>query len=413
MTSTSALRPTGGPARPRIAIVGAGPAGLVLGCLLMEAGRWDCTIVERQSRSYVESRPRAGLLEYRTVWMLSERGLQGRLPDLGAPHDGCEFRVNGTPVLVKFDSLVGASQWVWPQQELVTDLIAEFLARGGNLEFDAEDVEVSDVEGDAPVVSFTGGGRRHHLHSDWVAGADGSRGVSRAAIPAAHRRTFTHEQAFAWVAVLAATPPSAPHIIYAPHERGFAGHMLRTPPPDGPGARPTGDPATRFYLQAPRGDDLALWPDERVWAELDQRLAVPADPQWRLRTGPIIDKTLLEMRSVVTDPMQYGRLFLLGDAAHVITPVGAKGMNLAIHDAEVLAAALGAWDAGEEAGLVDYSRRCLARIWRCQAFSHALTRLLHRSGDPFQDRLHDAALEHLLGSEAELTAFAQAYVGVD
>ncbi|MBC8090728.1 MAG: FAD-dependent monooxygenase, partial [Pseudonocardia sp.] len=209
----------------RITIIGAGPAGLVLGCLLQGTGRWDVTIIEKHTRAYVQTRPRAGLLEHRTVQLLEEAGLQGRLPVQGAVHDSCEFRIDGTPVVVKFGALTGVTQWVWPQQELVTDLIVEFAARGGQLRFDVDGVEV-DLRGDEPGVTFTADGRREHRSSDWVAGADGGAGVSAAAVPPQTRRIFTHDQQLAWVSILAAVPPSAPHIVYAPHRRGFAGHML-------------------------------------------------------------------------------------------------------------------------------------------------------------------------------------------
>ncbi|MBC8092014.1 MAG: FAD-dependent monooxygenase, partial [Pseudonocardia sp.] len=278
-------------------------------------------------------------------------------------------------------------------------------------------VEV-DLRGDEPGVTFTADGRREQRSSDWVAGADGGAGVSAAAVPPQARRIFTHDQQLAWVSILAAVPPSAPHIVYAPHRRGFAGHMLRTPFHDAapqnaaPQNAAPQNPMTRFYLQAPRDTTIEQWPESRVWDELHQRLATP-DPTWRLRTGPIVESSVLRMRSVVTEPMQHARLLLLGDAAHIITPVGAKGMNLAIHDAEVAADALTTWASGDESGVDTYSTRCLARVWRHQGFSHHLTRLLHPVADPFQERLRAAALEHLLGSEHDLTAFARAYVGVN
>lgn len=393
--------------RRQIVIIGAGPAGLTLGCLLQSAGGFHCTILERADRQWVESRPRAGLLEHRSVDLLRKHGLADRLLRDGVEHESCEFRLHGTPMPIKFGVLADGTQWVWPQQELVTDLVAAFIARGGSIHFQVADVELHDLGSAAPMVRFAVAGQQHELTSDIVAGADGFHGVSRRAVPAGALRFVEHEHEFGWVTVLANTPPSAEHIIYALHERGFAGHMLRSPD------------ITRFYLQCPRTDLIDAWPDERIWDELRVRLAVSRDSGWRLSEGPITERSILAMRSFVTEPMQFGRLFLLGDAAHIITPVGAKGMNLALHDAEVLAAALTSWaTSGEETLLKRYSQTCLARVWKFQAFSHYLTQLIHRpdpadSGAQFNSRINEARLTQLFSSESELTTFARAYVGVE
>ena len=390
-----------------ITIIGAGPAGLMLGCLLQTAGGFACTILEHRGRAHIQARARAGLLEAHSVALLDRAGLADRLRRDGTEHHRCELRVGDSVHVIEFAELAGATQWVWPQQELVTDLVEAFLHRGGKIVFDAEQVSVSEVDTPEPVVRFRHDGHHHELRPAVVAGADGFHGVSRSAIPAAAARSQHHEHPFGWVAVLAAAPPTVEHIVYARHARGFAGHMLRSPR------------VTRFYLQCPRTDTIEAWPDERIWEELRLRLASPAVPDWQLREGPVIAKSVLPMRSVVTEPMQHGRLYLLGDAAHIVTPVGAKGANLALGDAEVLAEALCAWAAnGDESLLQSYSARCLTRVWRAQAFSHHLTHLIHQPdptlpGAEFQGRLTRAALETMLGSPADLRSFADAYVGVD
>lgn len=413
----SALRRTTAPTP--VLVVGAGPAGLALGCLLLAAGL-HCTIVEKRSRAHVQARPRAGLWEHRSVEMLRRHGLAAGLLTHGSPHDACEIRVDGDPHLIKFGALTGTTQRVRPQQDLVADLIVEFLSRGGRLHFDASDVVLHLSDHEAVVRFRASDGSDQHLSAAFVAGADGAHGISRNAIPAGATRTLTHEQPFGWLAVLAQTPPSAPHIIYSVHEAGFAGHMLRSPftEVDRPIEAGAPDAVTRFYLQCPIDDTVGSWPAPRIWDELHVRMSTTGDLSWKLRTGPIIDTSIVRMRSSITAPMQFGRLFLVGDAAHTITPVGAKGANLALHDAAVLANALTAWDAtGDEAGLRAYSSTCLQRVRECQVLSHRLTRLLHEPvpgpAALFERWLARADLAHLLGDDNELTAFARAYVGVD
>ena len=257
-----------------VAIVGAGPAGLTLGCLLRLAGRFRCSIIERHDRAYIQSRARAGLLEHRTVEMLVKNGLDGRLLSHGSRHNACEFRVAGEPHQVEFGLLTGETQWVWPQQELLTDLIDSFLDLGGEIHFNASDVVLRGIAGHDPSVTFRTSTDRHELPSVVIAGADGFHGISREAVPHGRLRYVTHHHDFDWVATLARTPPSAPHVVYAVHDNGFAGHMLRS------------SDTTRFYLQCRLDDSIEDWEDARIWDELHTRLAVTSGSSHALREGP-------------------------------------------------------------------------------------------------------------------------------
>jgi p-hydroxybenzoate 3-monooxygenase len=285
---------------------------------------------------------------------------------------------------------------VYPQQELVADLIAAFVGRGGELHFEVPDVALHELTGAARITSSAGEWR-----CQVVAGCDGFLGVSRAAVPAGALQVFDRRHEFGWVAVLAAAPPSTEEIIYALHADGFAGHMLRTAT------------VSRYYLQCPPDDDIANWPDDRVWAELQARLA---EEGWVLQEGPVLEKGIVEMRSFVVEPMRHGQLFLVGDAAHIVPPVGAKGMNLAIWDARHLAAAVArAVHHRDTSGLDAYSATCLRRTWRVQEFSTWMAHLLHRldGGDPFLERSQLARLEYLCSSAAAATIFAENYVGLE
>ncbi|SDM64569.1 4-hydroxybenzoate 3-monooxygenase [Allokutzneria albata] len=384
-----------------VVVVGAGPAGLTLANLLRRNGI-GCVVLERQSRRYVENRARAGLLEYRAVEMLRSHGLADRLLELGAPHGVCEFRIGGKRFILPYSDLYeGRTHYVYPQQELVKDLIEAFVDSGGDIRFEAKDVALHGISGSAPSVTWVGSdGEQHRVRCEFIAGCDGFRGVSRPSIPAGGVREFSHQPGIAWLGVLAEVPPSTEHVIYALHPKGFAGHMLRSPT------------VSRFFLQCPVDDSTAAWPDDRIWAELHERFAVPGS-DWKLSEGRIIEKGVVDMRGHVTEPMAYGRLFLLGDAAHVITPVGAKGMNLALHDAEVLATALaGYYRGGDESGLTEYSETCLRRVWRCQEFSQWMTTAIHGTGDRFEDRTARTRLENLFRSPASAAWFAENYVGL-
>ncbi|MCP3805160.1 4-hydroxybenzoate 3-monooxygenase [Allokutzneria sp. A3M-2-11 16] len=381
-------------------IIGAGPAGLALANLLRGTGV-RCVVLERQSRHYVENRARAGLLEYRAVEALRRHGLADRLLELGAPHGVCEFRIDGKRFTLPYSDLYeGRTHYVYPQQELVKDLIAAFVDSGGDIRFEAKDVAPHDIAGPNPSVTWTDAdGEQHRLGCEFIAGCDGFRGVSRSSIPAGGIREFSHQPGIAWLGVLAEVPPSTEHVIYSLHPKGFAGHMLRSPT------------ISRFFLQCPADDSAAAWPDERVWAELHERFAVPGS-DWALTEGRIIEKGVVDMRGHVTEPMAYGRLYLLGDAAHVITPVGAKGMNLALHDAEVLAGALVQHYQGDDSGLAGYSETCLRRVWRCQEFSQWMTTAIHGTGDTFGDRTARIRLENLFSSATSAAWFAENYVGL-
>ncbi|GGP63839.1 4-hydroxybenzoate 3-monooxygenase [Saccharothrix coeruleofusca] len=383
-----------------VGIVGAGPAGLTLGNLLLEAGI-PCVVLERGTREYIETRPRAGVIEHRAVQMLADHGLAGRLLQEADRHGACEFRVNGEAHEVDYSSLYeGQTHYVYPQQEVVKDLLSNYLARGGDIRFSVTDVELHGIDTPEPALTWTSSdGRRERLECSFLGGADGFHGVSRRSIPPGAVQEFTYQHGIEWLSILAEAPPSTHKVIYALHPDGFAGHMLRS------------STVSRYYLQVPTDDTVDNWPDDRVWAELHKRLAL-RDSDWKLTEGRIIEKRILDMRSHVVEPMCYGRLYLLGDAAHIITPVGAKGMNLALHDAEVLADALISYHrTGDESGLRSYSEVCLRRVWRAQEFSQWMVFMIHRSPEPFLSRLGQARLEHLIASGASAGYFAQNYVG--
>ncbi|HEY8471604.1 MAG TPA: 4-hydroxybenzoate 3-monooxygenase [Natronosporangium sp.] len=383
--------------RTQVAILGAGPAGLVLAHLLHLRGI-DSVVLERHTREYVERRIRAGVLEHGTVSLLREAGLADRLLRERMVHHGLELLFDGVGHRIDLTGLAGREITIYGQHELVKDLIAARLATGRPLLFSAPAVGLADLDG-KPVVYFTQDGRERELRADLVAGCDGFHGVSREACPA---ETFSRDYPYAWLGVLAEAPPSSPELIYAYHDRGFALHSMRTPA------------ITRLYLQVAPDEQLAAWPDERIWAELRTRLARD-DPDWRLADGPILEKGITALRSVVTEPMRYGRLFLAGDAAHIVPATGAKGLNLAVADVSVLAAAIGAYyQTGSEALLDAYSAICLRRVWRVQHFSWWMTSMLHRppDGDPFTIRLQRSQLRYVTSSTAAATSFAENYVGL-
>lgn len=387
--------------RTQVAIVGAGPAGLVLAHLLHRRGI-DSVVLERQTRDHVERRIRAGVLEHATVELLREVGLAGRLDRESMVHDGLELLFDGAGHRIDLTGLVGRGITIYGQHELVKDLIAARLDTGRPLLFEAPAVEVADPATATPVVRFVHQGREQELRADVVVGCDGFHGVSRAACPAATTTTLTFDYPFAWLGVLADAPPSSPELIYAHHDHGFALHSMRTPK------------LTRLYLQVAPDEDLARWPDERIWAELRTRLGRD-DPDWRLTDGPVLEKGVTALRSVVTEPMRHGRLFLAGDASHIVPATGAKGLNLAVADVVVLAAALGQWyETGDVRLLDSYSATCLHRVWRVQHFSWWMTSMLHvpPDPDPFTARLQLSQLRYLTSSTAAATSFAENYTGL-
>jgi len=383
----------------QVGIIGAGPAGLVLSHLLARGGI-ESVVLEHRSRDYVEQRVRAGVLEQGTVDLLDEMGLAARLRREGLRHHGIVIGFDGRRRRIPLSDLTGRSITVYGQQELVKDLIAARLASGGAIEFDAEDVRLSDLDMPRPVARYRKEGE-HELRRDFLAGCDGFHGVSRASIPPGALRIYERHHPFAWLGILAAVAPSTDELIYARHERGFALHSLRSPT------------LSRLYIQVDPRAALADWPDDRVWQEL--RLRLPADGGWTLADGPVLEKSIALHHSFVVEPMQHGRLFLAGDAAHIVPPTGAKGLNLAVADVRVLAAALTRWyRASDAAGLASYSERCLGRIWRVQEFSSWMSTLLHRlpGADAFDEQVARARLEWICRSEAEARSLAENYVGL-
>ncbi|MET8144833.1 4-hydroxybenzoate 3-monooxygenase [Sphaerisporangium sp. NPDC005288] len=383
--------------RTQVAIIGAGPAGLLLSHLLHLRGI-SSVVLERHSRDHVERRVRAGVLEQGTVDTLVAAGVGDRLRREGLPHQGIELRYGGAGHRVAFEKLVpGRSITVYGQQEVVKDLIAARLADGGDVRFEVDDVIPHDLDTDRPYLTF--GGER--LDCDFVAGCDGFHGVSRPSVPAGALTEYEREYPFAWLGILARVRPSAEELIYARTDRGFALHSMRSPE------------VSRFYLQVASDEDVAAWPDERVWAELKARLETV--PGFVLATGEILEKSVTPMRSFVAEPMQYGRLFLAGDAAHIVPPTGAKGLNLAVADVRVLTEALALWYAtGSRDALDGYSRTCLSRVWRAQHFSWWMTTLLHTfdSEDPYGRRLQLSYLDYVTSSEAAAATLAENYVGL-
>jgi p-hydroxybenzoate 3-monooxygenase len=390
--------------RTQVGIVGAGPAGLLLSHLLGLEGI-ESVVLEARSREYVEQRVRAGVLEHGTVRTLTGAGLGDRLLREGMVHHGIELRFGGQRHRIAFEKLVpGKAITVYGQQEVVKDLIAARLAAGGEVLFDVSGVGVSGFEhdgADRPRIEFVHDGRRQRLDCDFIAGCDGFHGVCRPAIPATVLTFFDREYPFGWLGVLAEVAPSSEELIYASNDRGFALHSMRGPK------------VSRFYLQVAPDEDIATWPDDRIWAELRARLETV--PDWQLATGPVLEKGITAMRSFVTEPMQFGRLFLAGDAAHIVPPTGAKGLNLAAFDVTVLTRALVGWYAGEGRGLLDeYTATCLHRVWRVQHFSWWMTTLLHSFADydAYDRRLQRSYLDYVCSSEAAATSLAENYVGL-
>jgi p-hydroxybenzoate 3-monooxygenase len=387
----------------QVAIVGAGPAGLVLSHLLAREGI-ETVLLEARSRDHVEQRVRAGVLEQNTVDLLDEIGVGERMHREGLVHEGIELRFGGSGHRIPMAELTGGRAiTVYGQQEVVKDLIAARLREGGPVLFEVEDVEVRGVESDAPFVAFTHEGERRELRCDVVAGCDGFHGVCRDCVPGALATHHEHVYPFAWLGVLAHVAPSSEELIYAHHDRGFSLLSMRSPE------------VTRLYLQVPPETDPGEWPDDRVWEEAAARMEL--DGGFTLRDGPIFEKGVTPMRSFVAEPMQHGRLFLAGDAVHIVPPTGAKGLNLAVSDVRVLARALARWYAsGDDTQLEAYSETCLRRVWRTQYFSWWMTSMLHRipgDDDGFQARLQRAQLDYVCTSEAAARSLAENYVGFE
>jgi p-hydroxybenzoate 3-monooxygenase len=384
--------------RTQVGIIGAGPAGLMLGLLLQRAGI-ESVIIESRDRDYVERRVRAGLLEQNTVDLMHELGVGERLAQEGLQHDGIYLRRQGHTQRIEIARLTGRHVTIYGQQEVVKDLIAAFLQRGGELRFEVSDVAVHDLESEQPRVTYSHSGDAHELRCEFIGGCDGFHGICRPSIPPELLTEYEHVYPFGWLGILARAAPATDELIYAWHDQGFALYTMRS------------TQISRLYLQVPADEQLERWSDERIWEELQTRLATEG---WRVNEGPIIEKGITPMRTFVCEPMRHGRLFLAGDAAHIVPPTGAKGLNLAVNDVRLLAAALTRWYRdGSDAALAGYSETALRRVWRAQDFSNYMTQLLHDlGGGPFESRLQLARLEYLSRSTAAATSLAENYAGL-
>jgi p-hydroxybenzoate 3-monooxygenase len=388
--------------RTQVGIVGAGPAGLVLGQLLHLRGI-DSVVLEDRSRDYVEQRVRAGVLEQGTVDLLIEMGVGDRLKREGLVHHGVELRFGGRGQRIPFDELTGGRGiTIYGQQEVVKDLIAARLEAGVPLLFEVDDVRVEGIDSDAPAIRFRHEGEEKELRCEAIAGCDGFHGVCRDAVPEGALRFHEHVYPFGWLGILAEVEPSSEELIYCHSDRGFALHSMRSPE------------LTRLYLQCEPDEELERWPDERIWEELQRRLSL--GDGWSLNEGPIVEKGITPLRSFVTEPMQHGRLYLAGDAVHIVPATGAKGLNLAVADVRVLADALTRWfETGDDAALDGYSDACLARVWHTQYFAWWMTEMLHRmpgDDDGFVAQMQRAQLAYVCSSRAAATSLAENYVGL-
>jgi p-hydroxybenzoate 3-monooxygenase len=385
--------------RTQVGIVGGGPAGLLLSHLLALRGI-DSVLVEIRSREYCEARQRAGVLEDGSVALLRGAGLADRLDRQGLVHGGIYLQFDGQRQRVDFRDLTGGrTVTVYAQTEVVKDLIARRLADGGRLEFSVTDTEVADLDTGRPLLSYTDmRGDRHEIGCDAIAGCDGFHGVCRPSIPPGVLTTWERDYPYAWLGLLADVPPSTDELIYAHHSAGFALHSLRSLA------------TSRLYLQVSPDDDIDEWPDDRIWAELARRFELPG---WTLQQGRVLDKSITPMRSFVSAPMRYGRLFLAGDAAHIVPPTGAKGLNLALADVAVLAPALDALLHGDEQPAAAYSATCLERVWRSTHFSWWMTTMLHRApeADELETQLQLSQLRYTVSSRAAATSLAENYTG--
>jgi p-hydroxybenzoate 3-monooxygenase len=390
--------------RVQVGIVGAGPAGLLLGQLLAVRGI-RTIVLERQSRAYVEARIRAGVLEQGTVELLRRAGVAERLEREGLVHAGIEIAVDAKRHRIDFLALTGGKTvTVYGQTQVTKDLVAARLAAGEPLVFEAEDVTPLGIESDAPRLRFVHEGMTHEVRCDFIAGCDGFHGVCRSCIPAGVLRTLERTYPFAWLGILAESPPPSDELIYSRHPRGFSLCSMRS------------RTLSRHYLQCDPDEDLAGWPDERVWEELGRRLTNPEGNP--VRPGRVLDKSVTTMRSFMVEPMQHGRLFLAGDAAHIVPPTGAKGLNLAASDVHYLHEGLVEhFERGSDRGLERYSERAAARVWKAQRFSWWMTSMLHNfpdtgAGSGFDERVRRAELEYTLSSRAARAALAENYVGL-
>jgi p-hydroxybenzoate 3-monooxygenase len=362
----------------------------------------ESVVLEASSRKRIEERIRAGVLEQGTVDLLVETGVGERLRRQGLFHGGIEFRFSGTGHRIDFRELTGGKGVViYAQHEVIKDLVAARLSSGGQIIFEAADVRIQGLDQQTPSIHFENEGKTHELSCDFIAGCDGFHGVCRPSIPEGVITAYEQIYPFGWLGILAQAAPSSEELIYAHHERGFALHSMRSPE------------ISRLYLQCSPNENLSEWPDERIWAELQRRFEL--SKHWRLTEGPILQKSVTGMRSFVTEPMQFGRLFLAGDSAHIVPPTGAKGLNLAIADVRVLVSGLTEfYESGKMELLKRYSEICLRRVWKVQRFSWWMTSMLHRhaSTNPFDERRQLAELDYVTSSRAAAQTLAENYVGL-
>ena len=386
----------------QVGIIGAGPAGLLLSHILHLHGI-ESVVLEKHSKDYIESRVRAGVLEQASVTLLSEVGLGERLQREGMQHHGFEIRFGSRSHRINFDELTdGKGITVYGQQEVVKDIIAARLTAGGQISFEVDKVSIHDQLSEQPFIEYLLAGENHKLNCDFIIGCDGFHGISRKTIPKNVISSFNHTYPFAWLGVLVQAPPSSDELIYSNSVSGFALHSMRSPA------------ITRNYIQCAPDDVIEDWSNDRIWQELHTRLETV--PDWRLVEGKILEKGITPMRSFVCETMRHGRLYLAGDATHIVPPTGAKGMNLAISDIRYLSQALSDWyRSGSEDLLNSYSTNCLRRVWQGERFSWYMTSLLHKFPDDnrFQHRLQQAELDYLSNSKAASAALAESYVGYD
>jgi p-hydroxybenzoate 3-monooxygenase len=386
--------------RTQVGIIGAGPAGLVLAHLLHSYGI-ECVVLEMKSREYIERRIRAGVLEQGSVEILEELDIASRMHREGLIHRGIELGFNRRRHRIDFPSTTGRSVTIYGQHEVIKDLLAAADAREIRVHFDVPDVAIRSLDSSAPFITFSLSGSQQTLNCDYIAGCDGFRGISRTTIAADALETYERVYPFSWLGVLAEAQPSHDELIYMNSEHGFALFSMRSPL------------ITRLYLQCDAEEDLSRWSDDRIWHEL--LLRFQCDDGWRPRQGRILQKSITPMRSFVTEPMQYGRLYLAGDAAHIVPPTGAKGMNLAIADVKVLAEALRRhYQSCDDGLLARYPQICLRRVWRAQRFSWWMTSMLHKdaSASRFDQKRQLAELEYVISSASATASLAENYVGL-
>lgn len=386
--------------RTQVAIIGSGPAGLLLGQLLHRRGI-DSVVLERRSKVHVLSRVRAGVLEQGTVDLLEAVGCGARMRREGLRHEGVEIAFAGVRHRIDFMGLTGKTVMVYGQTEATRDLMDAREACGETTIYEAEEVAPHDFDRDRPRVTYRNNGVERELACDYIAGCDGYHGVSRACFPSSALRVYERVYPFGWLGLLSETPPVSSELIYVNHERGFALCSMRS------------HTRSRYYLQCRLDDDVANWPDDRFWVELRKRLDPKAAAD--LVTGPSFEKSIAPLRSFVAEPLRFGRLFLAGDAAHIVPPTGAKGLNLAVSDVYYLARAFAEfYEDKSTAGLEEYSARALARVWKAERFSWWMTSMLHRfpESSPFEQKMQRAELDYIAGSHAAMTALAENYVGL-